>query len=234
MSHPVVELRGVERVYPSGSGPVAALRGLDLRIEQGEFVALVGPSGCGKSTLLNVVGCLDRPTAGKLLIDGQDTSELDEDQLAQLRNRKIGFVFQHYNLLPRMTAVRNVELPMLYAGVPREERRKRALEGLERVGLGHRLHHTPAQLSGGESQRVAVARALSLNPSLILADEPTGNLDSKTGEEILAMFLDLHRKGHTILMVTHSQEMAESAGRIVRVKDGQLCLPLAGGGLQGG
>ena len=219
---PVVELIQVERVYPSGSGPVAALRGIDLRIEPGEFVALVGPSGCGKSTLLNVVGCLDRPTAGTLRIDGVDTSELDEDQLAQLRNRKIGFVFQHYNLLPRMTAIRNVELPMLYAGVPREERRQRALEGLERVGLSHRVHHTPAQLSGGESQRVAVARALSLDPSLILADEPTGNLDSRTGEEIMAMFLELHGKGHTILMVTHSPEMAERAGRIVRVKDGQL------------
>ena len=219
---PVVELRDISRIYPSGSGQVNALEHIDLAIQKGEFVALVGPSGCGKSTLLNLVGCLDRPTSGQLFLDGQDVSQLGDDQLAYMRNRKIGFVFQHYNLLPRMTARRNVELPMMYARVPRSERRQRATEGLARVGLSHRLDHTPAQLSGGESQRVAVARALALAPSLILADEPTGNLDSRTGAEIMKLFLDINSQGTTILMVTHSPEMAERAGRIIRVRDGKL------------
>jgi putative ABC transport system ATP-binding protein len=222
MSAPVVELRQVSRHFPSGEETVVALDQVDLLMPKGDFVALVGPSGCGKSTLLNLVGCLDRPTSGELFLDGQATSQLDDDQLAYLRNRKIGFVFQHYNLLPRLSAVKNVEVPMMYAGVPRSQRRERAIEGLRQVGLGHRLGHTPAQLSGGESQRVAVARALTLDPPLLLADEPTGNLDSKTGEEIMNLFLEINGRGTTILMVTHSLEMAEKAKRIVRARDGHL------------
>ena len=222
MSLPVVELRNVSRHFPSGDELVVAVDEVNLTMPKGDFVALVGPSGCGKSTLLNLVGCLDRPTSGELYLDGQATSKMTDDELAYMRNRKIGFVFQHYNLLPRLSALKNVELPMLYAGVPRPLRRQRAKEGLERVGLGHRLEHTPAQLSGGESQRVAVARALSLEPPLILADEPTGNLDTRTGEEIIRLFLDINAQGTTILMVTHAPEMAARARRIVRARDGKL------------
>ncbi len=219
---PLVELRDVRRLYPSGSGEVAAVRGVSFKLWPGDFAALVGPSGCGKSTLLNLIGCLDRPTSGQILLEGLDVSELDEDRLAAVRNRRLGFVFQNYNLLPRMSALRNVELPMVYAGIPPGERRRRALEGLERVGLADRGDHTPAQLSGGESQRVAVARALVLEPGLILADEPTGNLDSRTGAEILQLFRSLNSEGRTFLMVTHSPEMACQARRVLRMRDGVL------------
>lgn len=222
MAGPVVELRDVHRSYPSGDSEVAAVRGVSFALERGDFAALVGPSGCGKSTLLNLIGCLDRPTSGSILIEGTDLATLDEDALAEIRNRRLGFVFQNYNLLARMTALRNVELPMVYAGIPPADRRKRALEGLDRVGLLKRMDHTPAQLSGGESQRVAVARALAMQPGLILADEPTGNLDSKTGAEIMALFHELNEEGMTFLMVTHSPEMAEEAKRILRMRDGQL------------
>jgi len=220
---PVLELRALTRHYSTGSGdPVIAVHQMDLRIERGEFVALLGPSGCGKSTLLNLLGCLDRPTSGELLIDGAAVSGLDDDGLARLRNQKIGFVFQHYHLLPRMSALRNVELPLVYAGVAPPERKQRALEGLRKVGLEGRQHHTPSQLSGGESQRVAIARALVMSPSLILADEPTGNLDSRTGEDITRLFEAIHGEGRTLVLVTHSLELAARARRVIRLKDGRV------------
>lgn len=218
----MIELRDVTKSYPSGEGQVVAVDHVDLVLLAGDFVALVGPSGCGKSTLLNLVGCLDRPTSGQLSLDGSLTSELDDDGLAKLRNRKLGFVFQHYNLLPRLSALKNVELPMVYAGIPPKQRKELAMAGLERVGLAHRSHHVPSQLSGGESQRVAVARALALDPPILVADEPTGNLDTRTGQEIMQLFLDINAKGTTILMVTHSPEMAEQAKRIVWARDGKL------------
>lgn len=223
MAPPVLELRALTRHYSTGSGdPVIAVHQMDLRIERGEFVALLGPSGCGKSTLLNLLGCLDRPTSGELLIDGVAVSGLDDDGLARLRNQKIGFVFQHYHLLPRMSALRNVELPLVYAGVAPPERKQRALEGLRKVGLEGRQHHTPSQLSGGESQRVAIARALVMSPSLILADEPTGNLDSRTGEDITRLFEAIHGEGRTLVLVTHSLELAARARRVIRLKDGRV------------
>ncbi len=222
MSPPVLELRQLTRHYETPAGPVVAVHEMDLSVQKGDFIALLGPSGCGKSSLLNLLGCLDRPSSGELLIDGVAVSSLDDDGLAQLRNRKIGFVFQHYHLLPRMSAVRNVELPMIYAGIPPTERRRRALEGLERVRMSHRLDHTPSMLSGGESQRVAIARALAMDPSLVLADEPTGNLDTRTGEEIMQLFEKMHRDGTTLVMVTHSPEMAGRANRILRLRDGRI------------
>jgi putative ABC transport system ATP-binding protein len=222
VSPPVLELRQLTRHYETPAGPVVAVHEMDLSVQKGDFIALLGPSGCGKSSLLNLLGCLDRPSSGELLIDGVAVSSLDDDGLAQLRNRKIGFVFQHYHLLPRMSAVRNVELPMIYAGIPPTERRRRALEGLERVRMSHRLDHTPSMLSGGESQRVAIARALAMDPSLVLADEPTGNLDTRTGEEIMQLFEKMHRDGTTLVMVTHSPEMAGRANRILRLRDGRI------------
>ena len=222
MSPPVLELRDLSRHYDTPAGPVVAVHEMSLLIQRGEFVSLLGPSGCGKSSLLNLLGCLDRPTRGELLIDGVPISSLDDDGLASLRNRKIGFVFQHYHLLPRMSAVRNVELPMMYAGVPPTERRTRALEGLAQVNLSHRLEHTPSMLSGGESQRVAIARALAMKPPLLLADEPTGNLDTRTGEEIMQIFETIHGQGTTIVMVTHSPEMAQRSRRILRLRDGRV------------
>ena len=218
----MLELRKLSRHYETPAGPVMAVHEMDLRVERGEFMALLGPSGCGKSSLLNLLGCLDRPTGGELLIDGVAISGLDDDGLAGLRNRKIGFVFQHYHLLPRMSALRNVELPMMYANVAPAERKQRAMEGLARVQLSHRLDHTPSMLSGGESQRVAIARALAMNPSLVLADEPTGNLDTRTGEEIMQLFEAMHREGTTLVMVTHSPEMATRADRILRLRDGRI------------
>ena len=205
-----------------GTETVHALREVTVGIERGEYVALMGPSGSGKSTLMNLLGCLDTPTSGNYQLNGTSVSEMDDNQLAVIRNREIGFVFQTFNLLARATALRNVELPLIYAGVDSDERRERARSALDHVGLGSRVQHRPNELSGGERQRVAIARALVTRPSLILADEPTGNLDSKTGEEIMALFDDLHAKGNTIVLVTHEEDIARHAHRILRIRDGSI------------
>lgn len=215
-------LEGVEKVYRLGSVAVPALRGISLEISAGEFVAIMGPSGSGKSTLLHILGGLDRPTAGVLKFEGQDLLTMSDNRLAQLRNREIGFVFQQFYLLPRADALRNVALPLLYTGISRRERQRRAQVALERVGLGNRVHHCPDQLSGGERQRVAIARALVNDPAVILADEPTGNLDTQTGQEILALFRHLHEDGRTIIIVTHEPYVAEQAQRVVHLRDGLI------------
>lgn len=219
---PVISLRGITRVYSTGSVEVTALQDVDLDVPAGDFLAIVGPSGSGKSTLLHILGCLDRPTRGQYLLNGRPVDGLSDDELARLRNRELGFVFQSFNLLPRMTAQRNVEQPLIYARVPAAERRRRASQALERVGLGHRLHHRPNELSGGERQRVAVARALVNNPSVLLADEPTGNLDTRTGRDILALFHELNQAGVTIVLITHDLEVAGEARRIVEIRDGRI------------
>lgn len=219
----VAELTGVERIYRLGQVEVHALRGVSLRIDRGEFVSIMGPSGSGKSTLLNILGCLDRPTGGSYLLEGQEVGSLSEGRLADLRNRFIGFVFQMFYLLPSLTAIQNVELPLIYRGVPAAERRRRAEEALAAVGLTDRAHHRPTQLSGGEQQRVAIARALAGEPSLILADEPTGNLDSRNSEEIMALFQRLNRERYiTIVQVTHEPDMARFGKRIVYMRDGRI------------
>ncbi|HEX2903245.1 MAG TPA: ABC transporter ATP-binding protein [Jatrophihabitans sp.] len=218
----VIELAGITKVYRSGSLEVAALRGIDITIGEGEYVAIMGPSGSGKSTLMHIIGCLDVPSSGCYQLAGEDVSALSETELAEIRNRRIGFVFQQFNLLPSLPAWRNVELPLSYGGIPRDERRRRALAALDRVGLGDRVEHRPGELSGGQQQRVAVARALVGDPALILADEPTGNLDSTATADVLSLLDELHAQGRTIVLITHEAEVAERAGRVVLVRDGQV------------
>jgi putative ABC transport system ATP-binding protein len=220
MANPVIRTAGLHKHYILGAETVRAVRGIDLVVERNEYVAIMGPSGSGKSTFMNLIGCLDTPTAGEYWLDGTPVSGLEDDELAGIRNRYIGFVFQTFNLLPRATALHNVELPLIYAGMPKKERRERAVDVLHRVGLGDRMEHKPSELSGGQRQRVAVARALVNRPSLLLADEPTGNLDSTTAEEIMALFDELYDGGQTILLVTHEHDIAERAHRTVTLRDG--------------
>lgn len=222
---PIIETRGLTKTFGGNGVAVRALRGVDLTVERGEFLALIGPSGSGKSTLMAILGCLDSPTEGTYALDGRRVDGLSGSELANIRNEKIGFVFQLYNLLPKASVQRNVELPMLYAGVPRKERRRRALELLERVGIPEKAAALPGTLSGGQRQRVAVARALANRPALLLADEPTGALDSKTGHEVLDLFVDLHRQGNTILIVTHDLDIAALASRQVEILDGRIATP---------
>ena len=214
--------QNIARRYQMGAETIHALRDVSLTIERGEYVAIMGPSGSGKSTLMNIVGCLDTPTAGSYELNGTDVSHMDDNELADVRNREIGFVFQTFNLLPRATALRNVELPLVYSGLPSEERHQKALDALAQVGLTDRVHHKPNEMSGGQRQRVAIARALVTNPSIILADEPTGNLDSKTGKEILELFDKLWRAGNTLIVVTHEEDVARHARRILRIRDGLI------------
>jgi len=219
---PIIELEDVSRVYDLGKVQVPALQEVNLQVAKGEFLAIVGPSGSGKSTMMNILGCLDRPTAGRYVLDGQPVEELDDDGLAFIRSRSIGFVFQSYNLLPRTTALENVATPLMYQGVSKKERLARAAMALERLGLGDRLNHEPSELSGGQQQRVGIARALVTEPALILADEPTGNLDSHSGAEVLQLFRDLHAIGRTIVLITHDADVATAADRAVHLRDGQL------------
>ncbi|GAA4366844.1 ABC transporter ATP-binding protein [Nocardioides caricicola] len=218
----IIELAGIRKTYRSGSMEFEALCGIDVGIDEGEFVAVVGPSGSGKSTLMNILGCLDNPTEGSYHLAGEDVSAMTEAQLAEVRNRRIGFVFQQFNLLASLPAWRNVELPLVYAGVPRSERRDRALRALERVGLGDRVDNRPGELSGGQQQRVAVARALVTEPALILADEPTGNLDSRSTADVLGLLDELHATGRTIVLITHEHDVAARAGRRLTIRDGQV------------
>ena len=218
----LIETRDLWKTYHMGSEEIHALQGISIQIERGEYVAIMGPSGSGKSTLMNLIGCLDTPSRGSYLLNGQQVRELEDDELARIRNEEIGFVFQTFNLLPRATALHNVELPLVYAGVPGPARRVRALEALERVELSDRVMHKPNELSGGQRQRVAVARALVNNPSILLADEPTGNLDSKTGLEILTLFERLHGTGNTIILITHEADVAAYAHRVIHLRDGQV------------
>ena len=221
-SDAVLSLQDVTRVYHMGSEQVHALAGVSLNIDRNEYVAIMGPSGSGKSTLMNIIGCLDVPTSGRYLLEGESISERSESELADLRNRQIGFVFQTFNLIPRANILHNVELPLIYGGLSRAQRQRRAEEALERVGLGNRMTHRPNELSGGQCQRVAIARALVCNPSIILADEPTGNLDSKTGADIMRILDDLHASGQTVILVTHEDDIAEHANRTIRLRDGLI------------
>ncbi|MGC8887896.1 MAG: ABC transporter ATP-binding protein [Verrucomicrobiia bacterium] len=216
----IAKLEDVKKTYLMGVVTVQVLRGVSLDIKEGEYVSIMGPSGCGKSTLLNLLGCLDRPSSGRYLLGGVDVSQMDDDQLSEIRGKRLGFIFQSYNLIQQLTVVENIEVPLFYQGIPHEISRARAIEMARRVGLEHRLHHKPFELSGGQQQRVAIARALVNDPLVILADEPTGNLDSKSGLEILQIFDELHKQGKTIIMVTHDENIAKRAQRTIRLRDG--------------
>jgi len=218
----MIELKNIKKSYSRGVEELMILKDVSLSIDQGEFVAIVGPSGSGKSTLMNTIGLLDVPTSGSYMLDNVATENMKDDELAELRNRKIGFIFQQFNLLPRLTAIENVELPMIYYGTPKKERRERSQQMLEMLGMGQRSHHKPSELSGGQQQRVAIARALAIGPSLLLADEPTGALDSKTGQEVLELMLHLNEIGNTIVLITHDLHIAENAKRIVTIRDGLI------------
>jgi len=222
MSKPLIKITNIKRDFELGNEIVYVLKGIDLEIHKGEYVALMGPSGSGKSTLMNILGCLDTPTSGTYILNGKDVSQMEDNELAEIRNKEIGFVFQTFNLLPRTTALDNVALPMIYAGYSKQERNKRAVEVLEQVNLADRMDHQPNQLSGGQRQRVAVARALVNKPSIILADEPTGNLDSKTSVEIMKLFNEIHANGNTVILVTHEEEIAAYAHRVIRLRDGLI------------
>jgi putative ABC transport system ATP-binding protein len=218
----VIHFENIHKIYYMGGEDVHALRGIDLEVSRGDFLAIMGPSGSGKSTLMNIIGCLDTPTDGSYVLNGQEVALADDDELAAIRNKEIGFIFQTFNLLPRASALRNVELPLVYAGIPAAERKERAIDILTKVGLGDRYKHKPNEMSGGERQRVAIARALMNNPSVILADEPTGNLDTKTGEEILRLFHEINQEGKTVITVSHDFEVAEHAERIITLRDGEI------------
>jgi putative ABC transport system ATP-binding protein len=222
MSNALIDIKNIKRDFVLGTEIIYVLKGIDLKINKGEYVALMGPSGSGKSTLMNLLGCLDTPTSGSYVLNGKDVSIMNDNDLAEIRNKEIGFVFQTFNLLPRTTALDNVALPMVYAGYSKTDRRKRAAEVLTQVNLSDRMDHQPNQLSGGQRQRVAIARALVNNPSIILADEPTGNLDSKTSVEIMKLFDDIHSQGNTVILVTHEEEIAAYAHRIIRLRDGMI------------
>ncbi|HLJ73578.1 MAG TPA: ABC transporter ATP-binding protein [Thermoanaerobaculia bacterium] len=218
----IIHMEDIRKVYDTGKVKVEALKGVDLQIDAGELVAIVGPSGSGKSTLMNLLGCLDTPTSGRYELGGQPVSGATRDQLAEIRNRRVGFVFQNFNLLPHITAAENIEMPMLFGAVRPAERHKRAKELLERVGLGDRIDHKPTELSGGQMQRVAIARSLAMNPDIILADEPTGNLDSTSGGDIMSIFTDLWKQGRTLVIITHDSALAKRAGRVIEIRDGRI------------
>ena len=219
---PIIQMETIRKTYATGKVQVEALKGIDLSVMPGEFVAIVGPSGSGKSTLMNLIGCLDTPTSGRYRLGGEEVAKLDRDQLADVRNRRVGFVFQGFNLLPQISAFENVEMPLVFGGVPVKERKQRTAELLDRVGLGDRMEHRPTELSGGQMQRVAIARALAMRPDVVLADEPTGNLDTTAGGDIMQLFSDLWKQGRTVVVITHDMTLARRAGRIVEVRDGVI------------